>query len=207
MTAFPSPAGGPVVVTQLGPGWRAAARAAGWRVRHAPLPEVPWRHAGTLLVVLGGWRAEEVVLALARGAGVAVAGPGPTGGREDDRWAAVLEDLDRLGGTVWAASSSRAGPPTDPPAYAPAADVDGTTASLLDALARGRFVAQAAREAHVSLRTAHRRLRDARQALGAATTVEAVTRWARLTPLPGRGDEDDLTTRPPAAWAGATAPA
>jgi DNA-binding NarL/FixJ family response regulator len=56
--------------------------------------------------------------------------------------------------------------------------LDDTAATLLDALARGRLVAQAARDAHVSLRTAHRRLSEAREALGAATTAEAVARWS-----------------------------
>jgi DNA-binding CsgD family transcriptional regulator len=72
---------------------------------------------------------------------------------------------------------------------APAADVgapaggpaglDRSTTALLGALARGCFVAEAAREAHVSLRTAHRRLHAARRTLGAATTAEAVALWAR----------------------------
>jgi DNA-binding CsgD family transcriptional regulator len=59
-----------------------------------------------------------------------------------------------------------------------AASLDATTIALLEALARGRLVSQAARDAHVSLRTAHRRLSEARVALGAATTAEAVARWA-----------------------------
>jgi DNA-binding CsgD family transcriptional regulator len=49
--------------------------------------------------------------------------------------------------------------------------------ALLAALARGLPVTAAAREGHMSLRTAHRRLSDARHALGAATTAEAVARW------------------------------
>jgi DNA-binding CsgD family transcriptional regulator len=56
--------------------------------------------------------------------------------------------------------------------------LDGVAAALLDALAAGRLVADAARDAHVSLRTAHRRLREAREALGATTTAEAVARWS-----------------------------
>jgi DNA-binding NarL/FixJ family response regulator len=55
--------------------------------------------------------------------------------------------------------------------------VGPTAAALLAALARGCFVADAAREANVSLRTAHRRLSTARRQLGAATTAEAVARW------------------------------
>jgi DNA-binding CsgD family transcriptional regulator len=55
--------------------------------------------------------------------------------------------------------------------------LDPVAAALLDAVARGVPVAGAARDLHVSLRTAHRRLRAARQALGVATTTEAVARW------------------------------
>lgn len=72
----------------------------------------------------------------------------------------------------------------DPAAWPPAAlahaarpPVGPTAAALLAALARGCFVADAAREANVSLRTAHRRLSTARRQLGAATTAEAVARW------------------------------
>jgi DNA-binding NarL/FixJ family response regulator len=50
-------------------------------------------------------------------------------------------------------------------------------AALLDLVGRGVSVAAAARALHVSRRTAARRLADARDALGVATTTEAVVTW------------------------------
>jgi DNA-binding NarL/FixJ family response regulator len=63
-------------------------------------------------------------------------------------------------------------------------DADG----LLEGLARGWPVGAAARAANMSLRTAHRRLRQARASLGVATTAEAVGRWAQYgrAPVSGR---------------------
>jgi len=191
---FPRPSEGPVLVAPPAPGWLRSARTAGWRVRRSPLPPHPWRQVGTLVVASGTWSAGAIVLALSRGAGVAIEGPDDdaAAGRDDpaegDRWADVLDDLGRVGGRVW--------PRPAPDSWLPAG-LDATTGTLLDALARGRFVGEAARSAHVSLRTAHRRLRVARDALGAATTAEAVARWSRRTDGPGSG------RAPAAAGAGA----
>lgn len=49
--------------------------------------------------------------------------------------------------------------------------------TLLNALARGDSMAIAADEAHVSLRTANRRIAEVRSHYGVETTVEAVLQW------------------------------
>ena len=67
-----------------------------------------------------------------------------------------------------------AGRPGDPER---GVELDPAGAALLSALAGGLPVTAAARVGHMSLRTAHRRLSDARDALGAATTAEAVACW------------------------------
>jgi hypothetical protein len=193
LTPFPPPRDGPVLVVPPAPPWTRAARAAGWRVRHRALAASPWCQSGTLVVAGADWSVEAIVLALSRGAGV-VLGPadrprcsdrtGPAGPAGRPRCndlaglvdlAAVLEDARRIGAVVW---PPRGGAPTGP------SGLDAAAARLLGALARGRPVGAAARETNMSLRTAHRRLRDARRALGAATTAEAVGRWAQGRPVP-----------------------
>jgi DNA-binding CsgD family transcriptional regulator len=64
----------------------------------------------------------------------------------------------------------------------PSASLDPEQAALLELLARGTSVADAARELHVSRRTAQRRLVAARQALGVRTTAEAVIVARRSRP-------------------------
>lgn len=181
LTPFPPPRHGPVLVVPPAPRWTRAARAAGWRVRRRDLAARPWCQSGTLVVAGAAWSVESIVLALSRGAGV-VLDPADrprcgdrTGPLDPARLAAVLDDARRIGAVVWPP------PGVDPTA---ASGVDAAAARLLDALARGRPVGAAARETNMSLRTAHRRLRDVRRALGAATTAEAVGRWAqgRLVP-------------------------
>jgi hypothetical protein len=51
---------------------------------------------------------------------------------------------------------------------------------LLDALAAGANVSEAARQCHMALRSAHRRLAVARQQLGVETTVAAVAAGASV---------------------------
>ena len=72
----------------------------------------------------------------------------------------LIDDLDRV------ATPSAAG-----------AAVTDDQAILLEALAAGATLAQAAAEAGVGVRTANRRLADARRALDASTNIEAVRRW------------------------------
>jgi hypothetical protein len=194
---FPRPDDGPVLVVPPSPPWARAASAAGWRVRHRDLAARPWCQAGTLVVAGADWPVEVIVLALARGAGVVIGPadhhrcgdrPEPVGSADRPPCsglagvvdlAVVLEDARRMGAVVW---PSRCGGPTSP------SGLDVAAALLLDALARGRAVGAAARETNMSLRTAHRRLRDVRRALGAATTAEAVGRWAQGRLVPA-GDE------------------
>ncbi len=86
------------------------------------------------------------------------------------RYEAVVADARRLGAVLWPEPKGMERPPWG---------LDEDAASLLDALARGWPVGAAARAANMSLRTAHRRLRHAREALRATTTAEAVARWAQ----------------------------
>jgi hypothetical protein len=179
LTRFPRPQDGPVLVVPPAPGWARAARAAGWRVRRA-LPPRPWPQAGALVVASPSWSAASIVLALSRGAGVVLDPVDTTDavGAADPRLAIVLDDAPRAGAALWPRSCP------EPPAPF---GLDGATACLLDALARGCRVGTAARAANMSLRTAHRRLRRARGTLGAATTAAAVGRWVQGGSAPAVG--------------------
>lgn len=68
---------------------------------------------------------------------------------------------------------------TDEPAAGPGLTVDERL--LLDALANGTTLGEAAAELHLSRRTADRRLAAAREKLGVATTAEAVVAYARTS--------------------------
>jgi DNA-binding NarL/FixJ family response regulator len=112
---------------------------------------------------------------------------GPLSGEEDERAALVaaaygarlialvdpteispgfLEDLGRLGRVEWREQT-------------PCSVLGAEERSLLEHLAAGLSLAEAARRLHLSRRTADRRLRAARQALGAASTAEALVRLRR----------------------------
>ena len=180
LTPFPPPREGPVLVVPPAPPWTRAARAAGWRVRRRDLAARPWCQSGTLVVAGAAWSVESIVLALSRGAGV-VLDPADrprcgdrTGPLDPARLAAVLDDARRIGAVV-AATGRR-------PHGAVGPRRGGRTAARR--AGPGPAGPAAARETNMSLRTAHRRLRDVRRALGAATTAEAVGRWAqgRLVP-------------------------
>ena len=71
----------------------------------------------------------------------------------------------------------------DVQASAPPA-LDGDQEALLGHLAGGLTTGEAAREIGLSLRTAHRRLRQARAALGASTNSEAIARIRASPPPP-----------------------
>ena len=164
MTAARSPF---LAVGPCGPGqraaWQAEGRAivVGWVV-----PPEPWSLHG--FVFVGGVTDRESTAAAvevgARGAALAVT-------EVAGEWCDVLfDDLLRLG--------------FDPPSAAGAkAPLDGGTepawAALLDALAAGAPVAQAARNCHLSLRSAYRRLAEARAALAVGSTTAAVVAWQR----------------------------
>lgn len=139
----------------------------GWRVhRGFALPAEPW-DVRTLRVVVAGAvpdqaAAQAVLLCAVRGAGLVVAL------HFDAPWAApFLADLARLG-------------PDEPPRPEPDVRLTDEQQALLDLLADGHSIAQAARRLFLSLRTANRRVAEARAVLGVATTREAVLAYTRL---------------------------
>jgi hypothetical protein len=151
----------------------------GWRTREGfALPESAWDVGEQRLVLFGRVpdmdAAALAVLAAARGAGVVVIA--------DDRsepGRAVLADLSRIGPVL-------RDPNLDP---AVAEDADGADGlpltdeqrSLLDRLGAGETIAAAAEAEFLSLRTANRRIAEARKALGVRTTREAVLAYLRAT--------------------------
>ncbi len=107
--------------------------------------------------------AAEALLAAVGGAGVVVHA---LADREViDR---LVDDLRRLGPV-----DHRTGEP------APGPGLTADERRLLDALAQGRTLGEAAAELHLSRRTADRRLASAREKLGVATTAEAVVAYAK----------------------------
>mgnify|MGYP003423281953 CR=1 FL=1 len=148
----------------------------GWSTRDGfALPDQQWDVSATRLVLYGRvtdpHTAELALLAAARGAGVvAVADTGSDLGR------ALLADLGRIGQV---STDPDAEPVTttangDGPALAP------EQRALLDRLAAGETIAGAAAAEFLSLRTANRRIAEARQLLGVRTTREAVLAYLRL---------------------------
>ena len=138
----------------------ASLRDGGWRPVD-PLPEEPWSLAGRRMLHLGTAETRDglhaALVAAARGAGVVVLAP------PDERMLArLVDDLGRLGPVRLLDGDGDDVPLT----------VDQRR--LLDLLARGVSIAEAARLLNLSRRTAHRRLGEARVALGAASTAEAV---------------------------------
>jgi DNA-binding NarL/FixJ family response regulator len=89
----------------------------------------------------------------------------------------VLADLARIGPVI-------RDPDTDPDDAAAAADggglpINDEQRALLDRLAAGETIAAAAEAEFLSLRTANRRIAEARKALGVRTTREAVLAYLR----------------------------
>ncbi len=159
----------------------------GWRVHRGFLPpQTPWDLAPGRVVVVGVVdevaAAQAALLCAVRGAGLVAAVD------RDRPWAAgFLADLARLSPEV-ASAASRAAPtadstadpaasPPDPPGPGP---LTAEQRDLLDLLADGHSIAQAARLRYLSLRTANRRVAEARTALGVATTRDAVLAYLRL---------------------------
>lgn len=142
----------------------ASLRDGGWRPVD-PLPEEPWSLAGRRVLHLGAADTRDglhaALVAAARGAGVVVLAP------PDERMLArLVDDLGRLG-PVRLLDGDGDGDVVDVP-------LTLDQRRLLDLLARGVSIAEAARLLNLSRRTAHRRLGEARAALGAASTAEAV---------------------------------
>jgi DNA-binding CsgD family transcriptional regulator len=144
----------------------------GWRLHHGLTPpEEPWDLGPARLVAVAPLpdleAAQAALLCAVRGAGLVV-GLDPAA-----PWAAGFRaDLRSLG---------PAGPATEP-ATEPATagdDLSPDQRDLLELLAAGNSIAQAARLRFLSLRTANRRVAEARDALGVATTREAVLAYVR----------------------------
>lgn len=139
------------------------------------LPADPWDLEGLDLIaaatVDGPASAAAAMAAVARGASllvhIALTGPSRL---------ALTEDLHRSG-TVRRAAEHLG-------AQAPWPELPDEARSLLDALASGFTVTEAAAHLHISRRTANRWLAEVRAATGAASTAEAVSRWMASRPTP-----------------------
>jgi hypothetical protein len=145
----------------------------GWTVREGfALPDPAWDVTGTGLVLHGRITDADslqlAVLAAARGAGiVAVCDPESAIGR------ALVDDLARLGPVhqgVGAEGGSN---------NSAVADLVPEQRALLDRLAAGDTIAAAAAAEFLSLRTANRRIAEARALFGVRTTREAVLAYLR----------------------------
>ncbi|WP_329110552.1 LuxR family transcriptional regulator [Micromonospora sp. NBC_01699] len=143
---------------------------AGWSTREGfALPEGGWDLTATRVLLFGRVpdldTARLVVLAAARGAGVvAIVDTGADVGR------ALLADLDRLGPVNRDA---------DDPPEPTAARLVPEQRALLERLANGETIAAAAAAEFLSLRTANRRIAQARDVFGVRTTREAVLAYLR----------------------------
>ncbi|HWB34500.1 MAG TPA: LuxR family transcriptional regulator [Rugosimonospora sp.] len=155
---------------------------AGWRTREGfALTDPAWDVSEARLVLYGRVAdvdtAQLAVHAAARGAGVvAIADEFSDVGR------ALLGDLRRLGPVVRDPEQELGNP------AAATVGGNGTEAvpsllpeqrALLDRLANGETIAAAAAAEYLSLRTANRRIAQARDALGVRTTREAVLTYLR----------------------------
>jgi DNA-binding CsgD family transcriptional regulator len=160
---------------------------AGARTRHRGVAPLPFasdnQSVKPLVVVEGSGRAYEAALRDLAG-GDAFTGPVRNAGdaaeallaaiggsgvvvhalAERDVIDRLVDDLRRLGPVDHRAGKEPASPPSLTP----------DERRLLDALARGKTLGDAAMELHLSRRTADRRLAAARAKLGVATTAEAV---------------------------------
>ena len=143
----------------------------GWRVHQGfDLPAEPWDVGPHRVIVVGpvpnAATAQAALLCVVRGAGLVA-----TLNRAAAWAATFLADLGRVR-----------------PVNAPTPALDDLALSdeqrtLLDLLAEGHSIAQAARRSYLSLRTANRRVAQARAVLGVATTREAVLAYVRLRGL------------------------
>ncbi|MEV4627198.1 LuxR family transcriptional regulator [Micromonospora sp. NPDC049523] len=147
---------------------------AGWSTREGfALPEGGWDLTAARVLLYGRVpdleTARLVVLAAARGAGVvAIVDAGGDVGR------ALLADLDRLGAVY---RTPDGGPEDDSPAAV--VQLVPEQRALLERLANGETIAAAAAAEFLSLRTANRRIAQARDVLGVRSTREAVLVYLR----------------------------
>jgi DNA-binding NarL/FixJ family response regulator len=141
----------------------------GWTARDGfALPEGAWDVTAARLVLHGRVGDPETlqlaVLAAARGAGIVAVADVTT-----DIGRALVDDLSRLGDV---ARGTDTGAPTT-------ADLVPEQRALLDRLAGGDTIAAAAAAEFLSLRTANRRIAEARALFGVRTTREAVLAYLR----------------------------
>jgi hypothetical protein len=142
----------------------------GWTVREGfALPDPAWDVSAARLILHGRISDKDslqlAVLAAARGAGiVAVCDTETPIGR------ALVDDLSRLGPVHHGVGSE--------PGVA-VADLVPEQRALLDRLASGDTIAAAAAAEFLSLRTANRRIAEARALFGVRTTREAVLAYLR----------------------------
>jgi DNA-binding NarL/FixJ family response regulator len=157
---------------------------AGWQAREGfAVTEPSWDLTGQRLVLFGRVADIETlrlaVLAAARGAGVvAIAETGSDLGR------ALLADLARIGPVRRDPDEPARHAIEDALPPGPAAGDGGPPLTpeqraLLERLANGETIAAAAAAEFLSLRTANRRIAQARQTLGVRTTREAVLAYLR----------------------------
>lgn len=101
----------------------------------------------------------------------------------------VVLDLPVDEATLFLADLGRIGPfeRRVPAAVAESSELDVDTISLLEHLAAGTRLGDAAKALHLSRRTADRRLANARRVLGVTTTSEALVAWRR------RGSKNQAT--------------
>ncbi|MEH1124204.1 LuxR family transcriptional regulator [Micromonospora sp. CPCC 206061] len=147
---------------------------AGWSTREGfALTDGGWDVAGARLVLYGRVPDLEtvhlVVMAAARGAGV-VAITDAVG----DVGRALVADLGRLGPVYRAADAD-----PEPGEGDLVGQLVPEQRALLERLANGETIAAAAAAEFLSLRTANRRIAQARQLLGVRTTREAVLAYLR----------------------------
>jgi DNA-binding NarL/FixJ family response regulator len=152
----------------------------GWIVREGfALPDPAWDVTGARLILHGRVADREnlqlAVLAAARGAGiVAVCDADTPVGR------ALVDDLSRLGAVHLGPGGQSAADPGDT-----VAELVPEQRALLDRLAAGDTIAAAAAAEFLSLRTANRRIAEARALFGVRTTREAVLAYLRQRRTPG----------------------
>lgn len=145
----------------------------GWALRDGfALPDPTWDVTGAKLVLHGRISDPDTlqlaVLAAARGAGiVAVCDPETPIGR------ALVDDLARLGAVHHGVEADNGDT---------VADLVPEQRALLDRLAAGDTIAAAAAAEYLSLRTANRRIAEARALFGVRTTREAVLAYLRQRP-------------------------
>jgi hypothetical protein len=145
----------------------------GWTIRNGfALPDPAWDVTAARLILHGRIGDQETlqlaVLAAARGAGiVAICDAESLLGR------ALVDDLSRLGPVRHGAANETGN------GHDAVADLVPEQRALLDRLAAGDTIAAAAAAEFLSLRTANRRIAEARALFGVRTTREAVLAYLR----------------------------